>query len=216
MNSKSFYLEIGNIDDDLILEAGTGKAAVKRGKKILRFAGLAACICLICTALLYTLHRDVIYFNEANIPLTAKIRIPESENVTLLSMTEQELWDYYGLEPFPDKFNDLQAEKQTSYYIYLDGENILYDANTLQYMSGGGERMLFITIAKETLPNSLREENLGASRIEDVSLLLASSADQPVCLAEMEIHGAHLRITSYGMDENVFVDLIREVIRKQR
>lgn len=219
MNSKSFYLEIGNIDDDLIQEASEARGHKVRKINFVRLASMAACLCLICTAMLFGMHRDVIYYNEAPAPLTSKVLVPSDENTTVLKLTYQELFSYYGLEPFPDVLSGLRRLEQTYYFVYQSSENTIYDTNILNYRSDDGKQTLSIVLSKDELDDTIEEGDVKKSKIDGVSLVLAVSekptedSSQSIYWAKIHNQGVFLRVVSSGMDETAFTNLIRELIQ---
>ena len=219
MNSKSFYLEIGNIDDDLIQEASEARGHKVRKINFVRLASMAACLCLICTAMLFSVHRDVIYYNEAPAPITSKVLVPSDENTTVLKLTYQELFSYYGLEPFPDVLSGLRRLEQTYYFVYQSSENTIYDTNILNYRSDDGKQTLSIVLSKDELGDTIEEGDVKKSKIDGVSLVLAVSekptedSSQSIYWAKIHNHGVFLRVVSSGMDETAFTNLIRELIQ---
>lgn len=222
MNRESLYLEIGNIDDDLIQEASKVHGHKKHRNYFVRFVAAAACFCLICTGMFLGQRKDTIYFNELETPVTSKVRIPADENTTIHILSYQELFDYYGLEQFPDELPNLHRLEQSQYYIYQDLESILYDTNVLQYQSVDGGQTLSIVIAKETPSYEISGENVKQSQIDGVALVLATSKEfaegtlSPVYWAEICNQEIYLRIVSYGMDEDSFINIIRELIKSQK
>lgn len=219
MNRKSLYLEIGNIDDDLILEASEAQGHRVRKINFVRLAGMAACLCLICTAVFFGMHRDVVYYNTASAPLASKVLVPSDENTTVLTLTYEELFDYYALEPFPDSLSGLLRVEQPHYYVYKSSESTIYDTNILNYRSTDGEQTLSILLSKAE-PDE-RQENLKESRIDGISFVLAVSntsakkPTQPTYWAEICDQGVFLRVVSSGIDESSFTDIIREIIQFQ-
>lgn len=219
MNSKSFYLEIGNIDDDLIQEASEARGHKVRKINFVRLASMAACLCLICTAMLFSVHRDVIYYNEAPAPLTSKVLVPSDENTTVQKLTYQELFSYYGLEPFPDVLSGLRRLEQTYYFVYQSSENTIYDTNILNYRSDDGKQTLSIVLSKDELDDTIEEGDVKKSKIDGVSLVLAVSekptedSSQSIYWAKIHNQGVFLRVVSSGMDETAFTNLIRELIQ---
>ena len=222
MNSKSFYLEIGNIDDDLIQEASEARGHKVRKINFIRLASMAACLCLICTAMLFGMHRDVIYYNEAPAPLTSKVLVPSDENTTVLKLNYQELFAHYGLDPLPDMLSGLQRIEQSYYFVYQSSENEIYDTNILNYRSDDGKQTLSIVLAKDEQDHIIEENNAKLSKIDGVSLMLAvtekpaDSSVQAVYWAKIHTHGVLLRVVSSGMDELAFTNLIRELIKCQK
>ena len=217
MNRESFYLEIGNIDDDLIQEASTAHGKAKCRIPFARFAGIAACLRLICAALIYGMQKDAVYFNEANAPIASKLLVPADENTRIRTLTYQEVLDYYGLMEFPDCLSDLKALEQSQYYIYRDSQNVVYDTNVLQYRSDDGVKTLSIVIAKEDPCYEDQGTGLKQSRLDGVSLVLAVSNEDvgSIYWAEMN-QGVNMRIVSYGVDEALFIAIVQEIIQSQK
>lgn len=213
MNGRTLYLEIGSIDDDLILEASEARGRKIRKFPVTRLAGLAACLCLICAAALFGMNRDVVRYNEAPAPLASKLLVPSDENTTVFALTYPELFGHYGLEPFPDALGGLQRLEQSRYYVYRTAENAVYDTNILNYRSGDGEQTLTILLSTGE-PEDGGEEGLKKSRIDGLSVVLgaAEGPAQPVYWAELCDQGVFLRMAASGMDEDSFTDLIREIV----
>lgn len=222
MNRKSFYLEIGNIDDDLIQEASESHGHRFRKITFARVAGMAACLCLICTAMFLGIHKDVIYYNEAPAPITSKVLVPSDENTTVLKLTYQELFAYYELEPFPDVLSGLQRLEQTYYFVYQSSENTIYDTNILTYRSDDGKQTLSIVLAKNESDDTIEEGDVKKSKIDGVSLVLAvsekpmESSAQSIYWAKIYNQGVFLRVVSSGADETAFTNIIRELIQCQK
>ena len=219
MNRESFYLEIGNIDDDLIQEASEAHGHKVRRISFIRLAGIAACLCLICTAALFGMRRDAIYYNEAPAPHTSKVLVPSDENTTVLALTYQELFDYYGLEPFPDVLSGLQRLKQTHYYVYQSPENTVYDTNILNYRSDDGTQTLTIVLSKNESDSVSQQQSMKKSRIDGIPVVLAVSnmtPEQTIYWAEICNEEVYLRIVASGMDKPVFTDLIYQIVQFQK
>lgn len=219
MNRQLFYLEIGNIDDDLIQEACEARGHRIRKKSIAHLAGVAACLCLLCTALLFGMHKDVIYYNEAPTPLTSKMLVPSDENTTAFTLTYQELFDYYGLEPFPDVLSGLQRLEQTNYFVYQLSEGTIYDTNIINYRSDDGKQTLSIVLSKDGADDTMQGETFKESRLNGVPLVLAVSSEpaygqaSPTYWAKTNDHGVVLSIVASGMDESSFTEIMREFIQ---
>ena len=247
MNGKSFYLEIGNIDDDLI--EGASKAGGSRWKAVgktsdrgadkngmtrcddvhhvrrlhfTRLVGLAACLCLICLAMFWNRSRDIIYYNEAPAPRNSKVAVPSDENTVVLMLTYQELFDYYGLKPFPDVLSGLGRLKQTYYFVYQSQDKTIYDTNLLNYCSDDGKQMVTVSVGTDEDDGMIQgeevQEEAKESRIDGVSLVLAVSEEmeEPVYWAKISDQGLSVRVVSYGLDEAAFTDVIRELIQCQK
>lgn len=222
MNPKSFYLEIGNIDDDLIQEASESRGHSFRKITFARLAGVAACLCLLCAAVFFGMQRDIIYYNEAPSPLASKVLVPSDETTAVLQLTDQELFAYYGLQPFPDVLSGLQRSKQKDYFVYQSSENTIYDTNILTYRSDDGNQTLSVVLSKNGSDDTVEEGNVKKSMIDGVSLVLAvsekptESSAQPIYWAKIHKQGVFLRVVSSGMDETAFTNIIRELIQCQK
>lgn len=219
MNRESFYLEIGNIDDDLICEAKTARGHKNRRKYMQYFAGIAACLCLMCGGLIYSLQRDVIHYNIATESATAKVFIPEG--TTVCDLTYPELCDYYGLEPLPDTLSGLSRSERSVFYIYKNAGEIILDENRLDYASADGGRTVTVTLATKEydMPFDKTTEN---SRIDGVSMVLSASetavgtSGQRMYWAEIEQQNLYVCVVSLGLDEEAFIQVIRELLESQK
>lgn len=207
MKRESLYLEIGNIDDDLVEEAFKAKANKKSKINFARFVGAAACICLICTASVLWLQRDIVRFNTSDISASSKVFIPSDADVHALS--EEELFDYYEIEQFPNSISDMQKYEQSEYFIYYDTEDVVYDTNVLNYASADGKQSMSVTITKVGF--FPQPDNFELSRIDGVSLLLAVSED--AYMAELRANETYISIVSHGIDEQEFVNTIEDIIK---
>lgn len=216
MNRESLYLELGKLDDDLIQEAAEARGQNRHRIALVRVLSAAACLCLICTAAIFALRRDVVYFNTAGAPIASKLLVPIDEHTTVLTMTEEELFAYYGLAQFPDTLAGLHRMGQAQYYLYRDAESVIYDTNILRYHADDGEQTLTITLTKDEPGEDSLPETEKRSRIDGVSVMLA--VDDRAALvywAELWEKDVYLRIVAHGMDETKFVDAIRAIIRSQ-
>lgn len=207
MNRETLYLEIGNIDDDLILEASAacGRRHFRGGA--LR---LAACLCLICTAILWGMHREFIRYNEAPAPITAKVVAPSDGNTSILTLTYEELFDHYGVDPLPDTLAGLVRQEREHYFVYRSADGTVCDTNVITYCAEDGTQTLTILLSTE----DLQTKDLERSRISGISLVLGvdTSTAQPICWAELSKGGIFLRAVSSGVEEAAFTGLIRELL----
>lgn len=218
MNRKSFYLEIGNIDDDLI--QGAAKVQYKRRRKtgLIRLGSVAACFCLLCAAMLFGMNRDVVYYNETTMPNQLKVRVPSEENAAAHALDYQELFDHYGLKPLSNQLSGMQRMEQSHYFVYQLENAGVYDINMLNYHSDDGKRALSVLLEKETTNADAQTEKAETSKIDGVLVVLTVSGDSasPIYGAEFRIRGVSFRVQSIGMEEDAFTDLVRELIQQQK
>lgn len=219
MKRESFYLEIGNIDDDLICEAENARGYKNRRSYVYYFAGIAACLCLICGGMLYSTQRDVIRYNTATISASSKVVIPEG--TTMRNLTYAELLDYYGLQEFPDTLSGLCRTGRSVFSVYENAGDIIFDENVLQYASADGQQTVTVTIATDEYC-VVSDKSAEKSRIDGMSLVLAVSENaagksgEYLYRAEIFDEGVYLRVVSYGMDEEEFIKIVRELIKSQK
>lgn len=208
MNRKELYLEIGLVDDDLIMEAGEARGAPKRyGSAWLRIGSLAACLCLICMGVWFGARRDVIVYHDLPAPMISKVAIPsDAEWVT---MSHEEILAHYGLAELPDSLSDLVREENDLYSVYRKDGGIVYDLNTVRYTSADGTRSLTLSFSKTEMADC--REDVKYARVDGVRLLLG--VDGPVYWAETVEEDVCLRLVASGMGEAEFTALLREVIK---
>ena len=219
MNRESLYLQIGNIDDDLICEAENAGGHKKRWKYVYYFVGMAACLAMICGGIFYSMNRDVIHYNTATIITSSKVVVPKE--TTVRNLTYSELIDYYGLQAFPDTLFGLHRLEQSEFFVYENAGKIVFDENVLQYSSVDGQQTIAITIATdedcEIYDNAAKKSRIdGVSMILSVSENVAGKSGQYLYRAETCHQDVYFRVVSYGMDEELFIKIIRELIKSQK
>lgn len=209
MNREDFYLEIGGIDDDLILMASEVRGRSRR-PMLFRIAGIAACFLLLFSGVLYGLRRDAVYFNELPVPAAPKVIVPDDAGIVTVSVTYPELLAYYGLDRLPDAIGDLTRMDQTHFVLYQDQTGgIVYDTNTLRYASPDSSTTLTVTLAKTEEPSN---SGLRMSKISGVPVLLAVSAmdtDHTAYWVEFRWEDVTVQMTASGMSEEAFLAAVR-------
>lgn len=216
MKREDFYLEIGNIDDDLICEAAAAKGHKNRRKKVQYFIAIAACLCLICGGVIYNMQRNVIYYNVAADSASSKVVIPEGTTVCELNYSE--LLDYYGLRPLPDTLSGLSRSERSIFYIYENEGEVIFDENRVKYAAATGSQNVTVTLATKESCTPFNE-NAEKSRIDGVPMVLFYSktvSGQHMYRAEIEQNKLYICVVSYGLDEKVFVQVLHELIQSQK
>lgn len=214
MSAKEFYQAIGHIDDDLIQAANEAYGSQRNVQVLYRIAGIAACFCLICGGILFGLQKDTLYINEISIPMTSKVIVPADENTKIVPMTYQELLAYYGMEQLPDALGEELTRADQSYFVLYQDQagTILCDTNSLYYNSNDSSKTLSLTFAKAENLSDAFHGDIKRSKIDGISMILAS-ADQSAYLASFRLHDISVKITSYGLDEEAFINIVKEFIR---
>ena len=218
MNRKELYQEIGNIDDDLVQEASSAYGKKYNLLSLCRIAGIAACLCLICSGILSVMRRDVIYFNETAVPIVSKIIVPTGENIQVVPMGCQDILDYYGIKKLPDDLGEgLIREEQSYFALYQEcSGDIVYDTNTFYYSSIDSSRTLSVTLAKAGKSPNNSHKDVKLSTIDNVSILLTVSLNNEkytAYRAEFEIRDVSVRIISDSLDKDMFINVIKEFIQ---
>lgn len=214
MNPKEFYQEIGHIDDDLIQAANEAYGPQRNVRVLYRIAGIAACFCLICGGILFGLQKDTLYINEISIPMTSKVMVPTDENTKIVPMTFQELLAYYGMERLPDTLGEELTRADQSYFVLYQDQagNVLCDTNSLYYNSRDSSKTLSLTFAKAEDLSDAFHGDIKRSKIDGISMILAST-DQTAYLASFRLNDISVKITSYGLNEEAFINIVKEFIR---
>ena len=215
MNSETFYKEIGNIDDDLIQAASEAHGRKRRFTVFYGIAGIAACLCLIFGGLFFVSKKDVIYINDISSPMTnAKLIVPSTEGTKTVVMTYQELLSYYGTERLPNELeNGLDMTKQSYFAIYRDQTgNVISDTNILYYNSADGSKGLSVTLARFDKLPEIPDNDIKQSKLDGVSVVLAS-ADRAEYFAGFRLNNISINITSSGLNEEDFINAVKEIIK---
>ncbi len=214
MNAKELYLTIGQIDDDLILDA-----CAKRGKQrktVLRFGMIAAAACLCLTLFGGYLHffGTVAVWNAGTTEYAAKFTIPEDSNVQSLSM--EALTDYYHIT-LPDTLDDLSRISADT-QIYTDAQGrVIYDRNVFRYESADGSRELNLTLLRASSAPENDEKKV--SRIRGISVVLTENTSIPGHLllsAQWKQNGTTLRLASEGLTQEELVSILKELTGTRR
>lgn len=212
MNREAFYKEIGDIDDELIMAAAHASGEKSTKGAVCRIAAIAACFCLICGGFLFLSHRDTIYINEISAPAVSKVVVPADENTEIVSVSYEELMDYYGIKQLPDTIGDDLARSEQSYFVFYKGSNgkILYDTNIFYFNNADRSRNVSVVIAKsEEISDTY--DGMVLSEIGDVSVMIAKS-NGTAYWAAFKLSDVSFKVISDGMSEDEFIGMLKEFI----
>lgn len=214
MNSQEFYREIGDIDDDLIQAANESHRQKNNVPMLYRIAGIAACFCLIFGGILFGLKKDTLYINDMPVLPAYKGITPNDENTIIVPMTYQELLAYYGLTQLPDSFGGELTRTEQSYFVLYQDQTgkTLYDTNTLYYSNTDESKLLSITFAKVGEASNTSSGDVKRSKIGGISMVL-SSMNQMVYSAEFKLNGVSVKMLFNGLDQEDFINVVKEFIR---
>lgn len=203
MNTRTLYLAIGELDDDLILEAA--EPVAKPHPAYRRWAALAACFCLFIAAVLFHTGRDQVYFNALTPPPPVGFKVQGEAEL----LDYQAAMDYYGVT-LPNALAGLPRQARDLFVVYrLADGTVTWDENWIGYQSG--DRSVTVTLSKAPLSFPESADGGKPSRIAGTSVVLAAS-DSNYC-AQWEQNGVNLRVLSQGLDQNEFLSVIRTILR---
>lgn len=204
MNTRALYLAIGEISDDLILDADTPSAGAKR-PSYLRWGALAACLLLVVSAIFLShSDKDVVYFNSLTPPPPVGAKVQGDAEF----LSYQEAMDYYGVT-LPDVLCGLPRKEQALLAVYrLTDGSVSWDENRVEY--GLGSRTVSISLSKAVPPSPDSNQGGKLSKLEGAPILL--SFDGSTYWAELERSGTTLRIFAQGLCQTEFLDVVRAVL----
>jgi len=204
MNNRALYLAIGEIDDELILDADRPAAGARR-PSYLRWGALAACLLLAMAGLLFFRPGgDQVYFNSLTPPpsVTAKVQ-GEAE---LLSY--QEAMDYYGIV-LPDALGDLSRQEQALFAVCRQADgSVTWDENRVEY--GQGDRRVTVALSKAVLPFPESGQGGKLSTLQGVSVMLSTADSQH--WAQFQQKDVIFRVFSQGLNQDQFLDVVRAIL----
>ena len=210
MNARELYLTIGQIDDDLILNANAERS--NRQKPVLRFRVIAAaaCLCMVLFGGYLRFFGSVVVWNEGNMEYAAKSTIPENSTVQNLSM--ETLSDYYHIT-LPDALGELSRMSEDA-QIYTDAQgDVVYDRNVFRYESADESKKLNLTLSRVTSEPESSGERL--SRIQGVSVTLTEDTSIPGYLllsAQWKQDGTTIYLAAEGLTQDELVSILKELI----
>lgn len=210
MNAKELYLTIGQIDDDLILDASAEHG--KRQKPIPRFwrIAAAACFCMVLFGGYLRFFGTVVVWNTGVTEYAAKYTIPEGSGVQ--SLSADVLADYYHIT-LPDTLDDL-SKISADAQIYTDTQgSVVYDRNVFRYENADGSKKLNLTLSRvSSVPKSNEER---ASRIRGGSVILTEDTSIPGYLllsAHWEQDGTSVRLSAEGLNQDELITVLKQLI----
>ena len=210
MNAKELYLTIGQISDDLILDANEKCNKKKKPVLHLWMAAAAACLCLVCCGGYLHFFGTVAVWNTGATEYVAKFSIPENSTVQDLSM--EGLADYYHIT-LPDALGDL-SRRPADVRIYTDADGrVLYDRNVFRYENADGSKGANLTLLR--VSSTPQNDGEKASRIRGTSVTLMEDTSIPSYLllsAQWEQDGTTVHLAAEGLTQDELVAILKELI----
>lgn len=213
MNRQAFYKEIGDIDDELIMAAAHASGEKNTKGAVYRIAAIAACFCLICGGFLFLSHRDAIYINEISAPAVSKVVVPAYENTEIVSVSYEELMDYYGIKQLPDTIGNDLARSEQSYFVFFKDSTgkILYDTNIFYFNNADRSKNVSVVIAKSEEISDTYGDDIVLSEIDNVSMMIAKS-NAAAYWAAFKLNEVSFKVIYDGMCEDEFIGMLKEFI----
>lgn len=208
MNAKELYFAIGQIDDDLILDANA-EHKKKRPVRIWAMAA-AACLCIMFGGYMYFFGTYAVW-NTGAAEYVSKVSIPESCAVQTLTAAEFE--EYYRIS-LPDALGGLRRTAfEAQLYMDEDG-TVLYDCNTFRYESADGIGTMNITVSRASAARQSNAEKISRIRGTRAALTENTSNSGYVLLgAAWEKGGTAVQASAEGMDKAEFISVLKELMK---
>lgn len=210
MNAKELYLTIGQISDNLILDADTEHG--KKKKPTIRFWAIAtaACFCLMLGSGYLHFFGTSAVWNTGTIEFVSKVSIPENSTIQIL--TTEDMTEYYHITP-PDALGDMsRIPTDAQIYTYAQG-GVLYDRNEFYYESKDGNKNLILTLSRVSLIPQRGDEKI--SRIQGVSIILTedeSVQGQPLLSAQWEYDETSAHLSSKGLNQDELITVLKQLL----
>lgn len=211
MNAKELYLAIGQISDDLILDANTpGVGRGQRYVRRLRIAAAAACFCLLLGGIYIRFFGVAAIWNTGTAEYAAKSSIPEGG--TVQSLSADDFRDYYHIT-LPDTLGSLSRTSADA-FLYADAQgSVLYDRNLIRYESADGSKGLNLTLSR--VSPAPQSSGGRASFIRGVSVTLTQDASIPGYLllnAQWQQDGTTLCAAAEGLEKGELISILKDLI----
>lgn len=215
MTSKELYRAIGNIDDDLIAEADVTVSKRKNHTVFIKSAaGIAACLCVVLAAVLFFGNKDSIHINIDVEYESAKIMIDDT--AVCVPVSYEELIEYFGIADLPDTINDLHKIENDYYavYKYPDGK-AAYDRNIIVYRNSDSTKTVSVILLKENIDYRIREnqQDIISSKINGTEMIFSKleTAQGKHLWAKFEVKDVHFIIDTLSLNEEEFIEAVREI-----
>lgn len=223
MKSQEFYSAINQIDDDLIESAMVDKS-INKVIPFRRYAALAACLCIMIVGVLIVNNPSGsdIYINEVPDLMMKSVDV----DMMTCYLSQKEIDDYFDEFMLPGQLlSVLMLDKHSKYTFLVDEKNIIYDDTTI-FTYRYEEQILELQLSK--IGRQYGEIFIGGmekkvSRIDNQEIMIGSYIDDRMEKEVVEIHkfvaeykhgNIFIHIKGEGMDEEEFIDILVELIRK--
>lgn len=236
MNAKDFYRAIGQIDDDLILDAAVSKKQKTVLSLRLWIAAAAALICLAAGGVWFFRFRGFIIWNTGIVSTLSKEALPT--DCTMRTLAKEELVDYYQLSVLPDTITTQSSKNSRSEndlsdtgsgtvilscsilngQIYEDSNHmIISDHALIRYETDDGSSGITLTLSRISSASPSVSGSDNPSRIHGISVILTKdmpASGLPVFSAVWIQNGTDCVLTSEGMTQDDFLSVLNHFLSK--
>lgn len=222
MKPQEFYSAINHIDDDLI-ESAMFIKPVKKVIPIRRYVAFAACLCIMIVGILLVNnpYETDIYINE----ISGVMMKSKDVDMMIRHLSQDEIDDYFDEFILPSQLlSELKLDEGSDYTFLIDDKNNIYDdATTFTYRHE--EQLVEVQLSKIGLQygdifNDGTEKKV--SHIENQEVMLGRYIDYRMeeevveiekFVAEYKHQNIYIHITSEGIDEEEFIDILEQLIQ---
>lgn len=214
MNGMDLYRAVGQIDDDLILEANQPpvKIVKKTRRMPIRLLAAAACLILAVSGICAHVFRASVVWNEGPVETLGGFSVPPEGIVRVLS--DAEYTDYYQVFLPQSLGNDLHRAAAEVHLITDANGAILDDRNRFSYVSADGSKRvtLMLTRLSTVSPDPAPQ---AASVLHDVPVVLTVDSSLPEVLlsgARWEQNGSIFQLSAEGVTRKELISMVKELI----
>ena len=235
MNAKELYQAIGEIDDDLILEAAektqaehtaadTGHTAANKVRKIksisVRLLATAAVFVALAAGMWVYFSKKTIIWNQAVVGIASKTSVPGE--CTARQLTKEEAAEYYGMvlqdTLLVNQKNASLTLSGQSIWVYENAEGeIVFDSSMIHYEDSSQIRTVNIALSKAIpLTDEENAKSLKASRINGTKvILIVDKQAEGVLGAQWEQDGTSIRIRAESIEKNELIQIVKELMAQK-
>lgn len=214
MNGMDLYRAVGQIDDDLILEANQPpvKIVKKTRRMPIRLLAAAACLILAVSGICAHVFRTSVVWNEGSTAIMGGFSVPPEGIVRVLS--DAECTDYYQAF-LPQSLGDDLHRTAAEMHLITDANGaILDDRNQFSYLSADGSKRvtLMLTRLSAVSPDTDRQT---ASVLHGVPVVLTVDLSLPEVLlsgAHWEQNGSIFQLSAEGVSRKELISMVKELL----
>jgi|GEM_PF-2635032 len=221
MKPQKLYKAINLIDDDLI-ENALDIRPMQNIISFRKYVALAACLCIMIVSI-FSMNRSEgtnIYINEIQGLMMKSVDV----DMSVRYLSETEVKNYFEEFTLPDQLMSyLTLDKQNAFKFLIDDQKRIYDDSSV-FVYRFGEQKVEIKLSKigleygDIFNDGMKKK---VSRIKNTELMIGSYIDYRmdedvdethVFAAEYKQEDIFIKISSIGMGQDEFIDMLEELI----